>query len=240
MSFPVPSSSLLSAFVLATIGGLAVLGGLALEKFSDLLNDRFVGGYKPHKWLSEFGWVILMIGITIETGIAGKSAISEWKTTHKVDELGKQTDILNRLTQPQWERFDFGKFAKALDGKRKMGVQILYTPEDSGSYLFAGQFEMGFEIAGWKIIESPRPFNKSDIPPDWRDIKTVPLAAFVGAGAGGIGFAVGPNPKNTNAWGDVLSAIAKAEEPYPNFGLQGFQPFGIPTNVVRIVIPASP
>ena len=72
-------SSLLSAFVFATIGGLAVLGGLALEKFSDWLNERFLGGYKPHKWSGEIGWWILMAGIVIETGVAGGSAISQWQ-----------------------------------------------------------------------------------------------------------------------------------------------------------------
>lgn len=61
------------------MGGLAVLGGLALEKLSDWLNERFLGEYKPHRWIGEFGWWILMLGIVIETGVAGSSAIDAWQ-----------------------------------------------------------------------------------------------------------------------------------------------------------------
>lgn len=84
MSFFITSSSSpsaeLSAFVWATAGGVAVIMGLALEKISDWLNDKFLGGYKPHKWIGEGGWWILMLGITIETGVAGCSAMDEWQT----------------------------------------------------------------------------------------------------------------------------------------------------------------
>jgi hypothetical protein len=72
-----PHSSELSAFALATVGGIVVFAGLTLEKFSDWLNDRFLGGDKPHKWIGEIGWLFLMIGIAIETGVAGRAAIYE-------------------------------------------------------------------------------------------------------------------------------------------------------------------
>jgi hypothetical protein len=81
MSFSASSSysEVLSAFVWATAGGIAVFAGLVLEKMSDWLNDRFVGGYKPHKWIEEIGWWVLMVGIVIETAVAGNSAIEQWK-----------------------------------------------------------------------------------------------------------------------------------------------------------------
>jgi hypothetical protein len=58
----------------AMIGGLAVAAGLIIEKFAEILDDRFLGGYKAHKNLEWAGWFILMLGIFIEVADAGWTA----------------------------------------------------------------------------------------------------------------------------------------------------------------------
>ncbi len=65
----------------ATIGGILVFVGLAVEKFADWMNDRYLGGpEKPHKPLETAGWCILMLGIFIEIAVAGMSANDAWET----------------------------------------------------------------------------------------------------------------------------------------------------------------
>ncbi|HZF00718.1 MAG TPA: hypothetical protein VE344_02370 [Methylomirabilota bacterium] len=64
----------------ATIGAIIVFVGLVLEKFADWLNEKFLGGYKPHKTLETFGWFLLMFGIYIEIVDAGWSANDAWQT----------------------------------------------------------------------------------------------------------------------------------------------------------------
>jgi len=59
---------------LATIGGIAVAIGLVIEEMADILNERFLGGYKPHSALRLFGWWMLMFGICIEIADAGWTA----------------------------------------------------------------------------------------------------------------------------------------------------------------------
>jgi hypothetical protein len=58
----------------AMIGGFAVAAGLIIEKFAEILDDRFLGGYKAHNNLDWSGWYILMIGICIEVADAGWTA----------------------------------------------------------------------------------------------------------------------------------------------------------------------
>jgi len=53
--------------IAASIGGIIVFIGLLLEKIADWMNERFIPqGYKPHKMLENFGWTILMFGISAE------------------------------------------------------------------------------------------------------------------------------------------------------------------------------
>lgn len=73
----------------ATIGGLVVAGGLAIEKFAEFLDERFLGEYKAHKRLELAGWWILMLGIWIELADAG------W-TAHEIrqaKEIASESDI---------------------------------------------------------------------------------------------------------------------------------------------------
>ena len=62
------------AIIWAIIGGLIVAAGLVIEEIADLLNERFLGGYKPHSSLRLFGWWMLMFGILIEVADAGWTA----------------------------------------------------------------------------------------------------------------------------------------------------------------------
>ncbi len=65
----------------ATIGGVLVFIGLAVEKFADWMNDQYLGGpEKPHKMLETAGWCILMFGIFVEIAVAGSSANDAWET----------------------------------------------------------------------------------------------------------------------------------------------------------------
>ena len=71
--------------VWATIGGFLVFAGLIFEKLAELLNDRFGGGWHPHKKLENFGWIILMIGIFIEIADAGFTANDVWQARQLAD-----------------------------------------------------------------------------------------------------------------------------------------------------------
>ncbi len=56
--------------IAAAIGGLIVFVGLLLEKIAEWKNGKYSPPFlKPHKFLGEFGWVVLMIGIAAEIGI---------------------------------------------------------------------------------------------------------------------------------------------------------------------------
>jgi len=58
----------------ALVGGFIVACGLGIEKIAEMLNDRFLGGYKAHKTLDWFGWGLLMFGIWVEIADAGWTA----------------------------------------------------------------------------------------------------------------------------------------------------------------------
>jgi hypothetical protein len=79
MSFALLESSSFPTFSIiatAAAGGCIVFIGLAIEKFADWLNDKYIGGDdKPHKGLGLFGWWLLMLGIAVEIGVAISSAI---------------------------------------------------------------------------------------------------------------------------------------------------------------------
>jgi hypothetical protein len=66
--------------VWATIGGVLVFFGLIFEKIADWMDERFLGGWKPHKTFGNVGWSILMVGIAIEIADAGFAAIEGWQT----------------------------------------------------------------------------------------------------------------------------------------------------------------
>lgn len=60
----------------AMAGGVIVALGLIMERFSEWLDEKFLGGYKAHKKLDVWGWRILMFGICIEIADAGLTAQS--------------------------------------------------------------------------------------------------------------------------------------------------------------------
>jgi hypothetical protein len=77
----------------AVVGGFIVFGGLAIEKFADWLNERFLAPpLKPHSNLEFIGWCILMFGIAIEIGVAGWSANDAWQTR----QMAIKNDPLNQ------------------------------------------------------------------------------------------------------------------------------------------------
>ena len=78
------------------IGGILVIVGLAIEKFADWLNERYLGPPpKPHSWVGNIGWLFLMAGIAIEI------ADADW-TTHEISrakEVAARNDPLNQPAQ---------------------------------------------------------------------------------------------------------------------------------------------
>jgi hypothetical protein len=63
-----------SSMAWALAGGLFVALGLIIERFSEWLDERFLGEYRAHKKSDVWGWRILMFGICIEIADAGWTA----------------------------------------------------------------------------------------------------------------------------------------------------------------------
>jgi hypothetical protein len=74
---PSSASSLFSTAFWACIGGLIVLLGLWIEKMADKKWYRDVHEFRRSKLKSEIGWWILMVGIAVEIGTAGRLAVKE-------------------------------------------------------------------------------------------------------------------------------------------------------------------
>jgi hypothetical protein len=67
--------------VSAALGGIIVFAGLLLEKIAEWKNEKFGPPFfKPHKFMGECGWWILMFGIAAEIVVAVWSANDAWQT----------------------------------------------------------------------------------------------------------------------------------------------------------------
>jgi hypothetical protein len=77
-------SSLFAEFLVslvAMLGGMVVFVGLVMEKIAEHGDDKYSPPFlKPYKRLGKWGWIVLMIGIVLEVGVAGWSASVDWQT----------------------------------------------------------------------------------------------------------------------------------------------------------------
>jgi hypothetical protein len=93
--FSVLSNGEFAVLFWATIGGAIVFLGLAIERFADWMDDRFLGGYEPHKALELSGWCILMLGIFIEIAVGGWSSHRAWENDPLNQPISEVSAVIN-------------------------------------------------------------------------------------------------------------------------------------------------
>jgi hypothetical protein len=91
--------------IAASVGGVVVFVGLLLEKIAGWKNEKFSPPFfKPHKWLGECGWWILMFGILAEIivgfALAAKDEIEERNTASQMAQTRTNVAKLDPLNQP--------------------------------------------------------------------------------------------------------------------------------------------
>lgn len=125
----------------ATLGGAVVALGLAIEKFADFLNERFLGGYKAHKCLESAGWWVLMLGIWVEIADAG------W-TSHEImlaKQIASESDIRHKpifalsayayvVVRPSERKEDLNNTNLVSFGWAEGAVLFPYAPQGEGNW----------------------------------------------------------------------------------------------------------
>ena len=91
--------------IAASLGGVVVFVGLLLEKMAEWKNEKFSPPFfKPHKWLGECGWWILMFGILAEIivgfALAAKDEIKERNTANEMAQTRTNVAKIDPLNQP--------------------------------------------------------------------------------------------------------------------------------------------
>jgi hypothetical protein len=72
-------ASLALRLAFASLGGLLVFAGLWMEHRNPDAIFSNMAAMRRFEWRSQWGWRVLMLGIAVETAVAGWSALDEWK-----------------------------------------------------------------------------------------------------------------------------------------------------------------
>lgn len=130
-----------SVLIWATIGGILVFVGLAVEKFADWMNDRYLGGTeKPHQSLETTGWCVLMFGIFVEITVAGWSANDAWQTRQMAIRNGSRF-----ITG-----YDRNLFIHYLKNYPKGDVKVIIGMADTETETYANEIRQMLDQAGYR------------------------------------------------------------------------------------------
>jgi hypothetical protein len=127
----------------------------------------------------------------------------------------KQTEAEHRTTfaaQRAVSRFLNGEILlKALEGKPKLRVEILFKPDDEESYIWAGQISgaLGEKGAGWTVV-AVRPLTEADAITSIKEFNResgIPLSIRAGASNYGVGIVSRQTPNPEDMGKSALSAL---------------------------------